>query len=61
MSPRSAGPREYPKHIFVDRNMSSGVLLRNLREAQITRDLGLAVRSHLEEYPEFDSVGADSR
>ena len=57
MSPRSAGPPESPIHIFIDRNLSSGVLLRKLREAQITRDLGLVIHSHLEEYPEFDKVG----
>ena len=57
MGPRSAGPPESPIHIFVDRNLSSGAFLRELREAQITSDLGLVVRSHLEEYPEFDSIG----
>ena len=57
MSPRSAGPPESPIHKFIDRNLSSGVLLRKLREAQITRDLGLVIHSHLEEYPEFDKVG----
>ncbi len=57
MSPRSAGPPESPIHIFVDRNLASGVLLRELREAQITRDLGLEFRSHMEEFPEFDTVG----
>ncbi|MDE3257824.1 MAG: hypothetical protein OYM47_08330 [Gemmatimonadota bacterium] len=57
MSPRSAGPPESPIHIFVDRNLASGVLLRELREAQITHDLGLEFRSHMEEFPEFDTVG----
>lgn len=57
MSPRSAGPPESPIHIFVDRNLASGVLLRELREAQITCDLGLVVHSHMEEFPEFDKVG----
>ena len=56
MSPRSAGPPESSIHIFVDRNLASGVLLRELREAQITHDLGLDIRSHMEEFPEFDSV-----
>ena len=32
-------------------------MLRELREAQITRDLGLVVHSHMDEYPEFDRVG----
>lgn len=56
MSPRSAGPPESSIHIFVDRNLASGVLLRELREAQITHDLGLDIRSHMEEFPEFVSV-----
>lgn len=56
MSPRSAGLHESSIHIFVDRNLASGVLLRELREAQITHELGLDIRSHMEEFPEFDSV-----
>ncbi len=57
MSPRSAGPPESPIHLFVDRNLSSRVLLRELREAQITKDLGLEIRDHVTEFPEFNTEG----
>lgn len=57
MSPRSGGPPESPIHIFVDRNLSSGILIRELREAHVTSDLGLVIRSHPEEFPEFDIIG----
>ena len=57
MSPQSGGPPESPIHIFVDRNLSGGILLRKLREAQVTSDLGLVIRSHPEEFPEFDIIG----
>lgn len=56
MSPRSAGPRDSPVHIFVDRNLSSGILIRELREARITKELGLEIRDHVTEFPEFNTA-----
>ena len=60
MSPRSAGPPDPPVRIFVDRNLSSGILLRELREARITKDLGLEIRDHVTEFPENDNIGVDA-
>ena len=56
MSLPSAGPHDSRIRVFLDRNLTSRILLQELRKAQITKDMGLDIRAHGEEFPEFNTL-----
>ena len=49
MSLPSAGPHDSRIRVFLDRNLTSRILLQELRKAQITKDMGLDIRAHPDE------------